>query len=268
MATDDWEKLRHRLARPDFEVGRLLVGLDFDGTLAEIAATPAEAALTSETRRLLELLSRRSDTRVAVLSGRALADVRSLIGLPGIYYAGNHGLEIDGPGIRWAHPQAAAVDRSVWRDIEADLKEFPGAFIEHKRLGAAVHYRSVPPRHHKRLRERLRDRFRMLRDRFRLLRGKKTFDLRHTLSWNKGDALEMIRKSMDGQHGWMAVFVGDDLTDEEAFQTIGPRALTVRIGRVRDSAAEYVIPRRHLVDRILESLAKRTGHGRVDRNAA
>ena len=57
----------------------------------------------------------------------------------------------------------------------------------------------------------------------------------------------------------MAVFVGDDATDEEAFQTIGPRALTVRIGRVKYSAAQYVIAHRRLVDPLLKVLARRSG---------
>jgi trehalose-phosphatase len=235
------------------------VGLDFDGTLAEIAATPAQASLSAQTRRLLRLLCLRPDTRIAILSGRSLRDVRRLVRFRGIYYAGNHGLEIRGPGIRWSHPQARAAGRALWRSLESGLRKFPGAFIEDKRLGAAVHYRGVAPRHLRRLKEGIRNWLRGPGDGFRMLDGKKTFDLRPALSWDKGRALELIRKRLKGRPGWTAVFVGDDATDEEAFRTIGPRALTVRVGRIKTTAADFVLPRRQWVDRLLEILARRSG---------
>ncbi len=253
---NDWEKLKTRLERLDFAGGRVLIGLDFDGTLADIVETPAEAFLGPATRRLLLALRRRPDTKLAVLSGRALDDVRRLVGLSGVYYGGNHGLELSGPGVSWSHPATGPVARSVFEDIEQVLRVFPGAALEHKGLGAAIHYRQVAQSHHERLRDRLKRRFHLLRDRFRLLHGKKTYDLRSKVAWNKGNALGEIRRHLAG--GWMALFIGDDVTDEEAFRTLGPRALTVRVGRVKRSAAEYVLPHRRLVDRMLEILARRS----------
>lgn len=252
----DWDRLRARLSKPDFRRGRLLVALDFDGTLAELADTPRQAALSARTRRLLEALNRRRDTTVAILSGRALSDVKELVGLPQAYYAGNHGLEIEGPGWRWRHPQIKTLNRSLLKSLEEDLKEFPGAFLEHKSLGLAVHYREVAPRHIKSLAARLRGRVSPLADHFRLLPGKKALDLRSAVAWDKGHALEKIRRNLKGE--WTALFVGDDRTDEEAFQTLGLAALTVRIGRVKKSAAGYVIPHRRLVDNLLETLAGRS----------
>jgi len=181
-----------------------------------------------------------------------------MVGVPGIYYSGNHGLEIRGPDIHWVHPRAEEVSRSIWRGIESELEAFPGAFIEHKGLGAAVHYRAVPRGSLRRLREKVRRRIAGLKDRFRFLHGKMTVDLKPNVRWDKGNALETIRRVLPGS--WMAVFVGDDVTDEEAFETIGPRALTVRIGRVSASSAQYVIPHRRLVDRLLEKLAGRSGN--------
>jgi trehalose-phosphatase len=254
-----WLRLQARLSAPDFAGSRLLIALDFDGTLSEIVDTPDQAVLSAETRRLLILLSRRPDTKVAIISGRALEDVRRRVGLPGLYYAGNHGLEIEGPGIRWAHPRSAGLDLAVREALEGDRREFPGLLVEYKRLGFAVHYRGVPTLHHGRLRVRMRARLLGLRKRYRLLHGKKTFDFRLDLPWNKGHALRSIRRTLAG--GWTSVFVGDDVTDEEAFATIGPRALTVRIGRVRRSAAQYVLPSRRLVEPLLERLARRPGGG-------
>lgn len=258
IKNNGWDRLQKRLLRADFDAGRLLVGLDFDGTLAEIVETPKKAALTKKTRRLLLALCRRPDTKVAILSGRALGDVRSLVGLPGVYYAGNHGLEIQGPGIRWRHPQVQPIASSIICGLEADLGDFPGAVVEYKRLGLAVHYRRVPRGRLSQLTERLREKLSPLRGRFRFLFGKMTFDVRSTVSWDKGHALETIRRILPG--GWMAVFVGDDITDEEAFQTIGPKALTVRVGRVRRSSAQYVVAHRRFVDRLLHAFARRRGN--------
>lgn len=251
----DWDRLQQRLAKTDFASTRLLVGLDFDGTLADIAATPDQAKLTPRTRALLDELAARPDTRVAILSGRALDDVKRKVGLAGIYYGGNHGLELEGPSLRWTHPGALELDGDLRRALEKTLASFPGALVEDKRFGVALHYRAVPERRVRRLRERVREKLRRLQEGFRIHRIKKAFELRPDVGWDKGHALETIRRTLVG--GWLAVFVGDDRTDEDGFRTLGPQALTVRVGRTSRSAARFVVPRREFVDRLLERLAHR-----------
>ena len=191
-----------------------------------------------------------------MLSGRALEDIEKRVGLPGVYYAGNHGLQIDGPGLQWTHPHAGELDAASWRPLEDDLKNIPGAIIERKRLGMAVHYRKVPKRYVRRLADRVRARFAVLRDRFRILRGKKTYDIRSSVPWNKGHALDAIRKQLTG--GWMGVFIGAARTVEEGFRPLGPKALTIRVGRVNASQAQYIFSDRNQVDRLLKSLAARS----------
>jgi trehalose-phosphatase len=254
-----WPFLLERLAAPEFARARLLLALDFDGTLSEIARVPHEAVLSPRTRGLLTALSRRPDTKVAVISGRSLEDLREKVGLTGVFYAGNHGLEIEGPGIRWAHPCAVGLDLAVREALEEELREFPGLLVEHKRLGVAVHYRGVPAKHHRRLRLRMRARLFDSPTRYRLLHGKRVFDFRLDVAWDKGHALQAIRRTLKG--AWTSVFVGDDATDEEAFETIGPRALTMRIGRVRSSAAQYLMRDRVQIDTFLDALARRPAGG-------
>lgn len=251
----DWDRVRDRLGKADFVATPILLGLDFDGTLAEIVDSPDRAFLSPATRGLLRALAIRPDVKVAVLSGRALEDIKKRVGLPGVYYAGNHGLEIAGPGVRWTHPHVGQLGADIWRPLEADLLGIPGVIVEHKRLGVAVHYRRVPKRYVRRLSDRVRARFARMRDRFRILRGKKTFDIRSALPWDKGHALDAIQSRLPG--GWMGVFVGDDRTDEEGFRTLGAKALTIRVGRVSFSEAQYVFPHRRQVDRLLRSIAER-----------
>lgn len=251
----DWARVKERLGKADFAATPILLGLDFDGTLAEIVDSPEKALLSPATRGLLQALAVKPDVRVAILSGRALEDIKNRVDLPGIYYAGNHGLQIDGPGLQWTHPRVGELDAGIWRPLEDDLKGIPGAIVERKRLGVAVHYRRVPKRFIRRLTDRVRARFVGLRDRFRILRGKKTFDIRSSVPWDKGHALNAIRKRLSGD--WVGVFIGDDRTDEEGFRTLGRRALTIRVGRVSTSEAQYVFSHRKQVDRLLRSIAER-----------
>lgn len=237
----------------EFLTSRILLGLDFDGTLSEIVDSPGKAVLSSKTRRLLRALIRRPDIKIAVLSGRALKDIKERVELPGVYYAGNHGLQIEGPGLEWTHPRVGELDAAIWRSLKEDLEDIPGAIIERKGLGIAVHYRKVPKRYLRRLASRVRARFAGLRGIFRILHGKKTYDIRSAVPWNKGHALEAIRNQLTGR--WMGVFIGDDRTDEEGFSTLGPRALTIRVGRASASKAQFVLSHRKQVDRLLEALA-------------
>lgn len=251
----DWERVQRRLSGGGFRAGGILLGLDFDGTLSELVESPGRAVLSPAAGRWLRRLARRPDVKVAVLSGRSLEDVRGRVGLHGVYYAGNHGLQIRGPGLDWTHPSVGPLDASVWSPLAEDIKDIPGALIEKKRFGLSVHYRNVPPRFVRRVAERVRARLAAVGGRYRLLPGKKTFDIRAAVRWNKGHALEAIRERLAGT--WRGVFIGDDHTDEEGFATLGRRALTIRVGRVQDTSAQFVFSRRAQVDRLLEALAAR-----------
>jgi trehalose 6-phosphate phosphatase len=249
-----WSRIKERLSRADFAAAPILIGLDFDGTLSALVDSPEKAVLSSLTRRLLRALVRRRDIKVAVLSGRSLKDIKKRVGLPGVYYAGNHGLQIDGPLLRWAHPQAAALSEALSRGLKSDLEDIPGALVEHKGLGVSVHYRNVSKSRVRLLERRVRARFAGSRG-VRVLRGKKALDIRSSVHWNKGHALEAIRAHLPGR--WRGVFIGDDSTDEEGFRTLGERALTIRVGS-GVSSAQYVLARRGQVDRLLGALAART----------
>lgn len=251
----DWGRVKDRLARRDLASARLLLGLDFDGTLSEIVDSPDAASLSPRTRRLLSALTMRRDVRVAVLSGRTLADIRGRVGLKGVFYAGDHGLQIEGPGLAWIHPRAEGRAPDAFARLAARLRGVPGALLERKRLGLAVHYRRVPRARLPELRKAVEACLAELGGRYRVLHSKKTYDFRSTVAWNKGHALRTIRRSLAG--AWRCVFVGDDRTDEEGFATLGGRALTIRVGRVKETAAQFVFERREQVDRLLSAVAAR-----------
>lgn len=259
MTARNWASLKARMCQGDLAAGRLLLALDFDGTLADIAPTPRTAVLGDRTRMILERLVRRPDTRVAIISGRSIADLRDRAEIPGIYYSGNHGLEIEGPGIRWSHPQAQYLDLATTAALTEDTADLPGVLVERKQIGFAVHYRLAGERERAELRRRMFARLAELQSRYRLVHGKMVYDFRLDVSWGKAHALREIRRTLIG--GWTSMFIGDDTTDEEAFAEIGPRALTVRVGRVRRSSAQYVVPSRRIVDELLDRLSRRAAGG-------
>ena len=122
--------------------GRLVLLLDFDGTLAPIVERPEMAGMPDATRRALERLMAMPGVEVAVVSGRGLADVRDRAAIPGIAYAGNHGMEIHGPGVERIHPEAEAARpllEEARRRVESAIGGVPGAWVEDKQLTLSVH---------------------------------------------------------------------------------------------------------------------------------
>jgi trehalose 6-phosphate phosphatase len=124
---------------------RLLVLLDYDGTLTPIANDPRDAWLPREVQALLGRLIRYPRVHVGVISGRALGDLRERVGLTGVIRAGCHGLEIEADGLAFVHPLATAYQEAV-RTAEEALRlhagSIPGIQIESKGLTVALHWRN------------------------------------------------------------------------------------------------------------------------------
>jgi trehalose 6-phosphate phosphatase len=216
---DAWRAARQRAQS-------MLVALDFDGTLTPIVSHPDEAHLAPDVATVLDRLVRRVDTRVAVISGRALDDVRRRTGVPGIVYAGNHGLEMHGPGIAFEHVEAARARpalQAVARRLEEVLRDLTGAWVEDKGLTVTVHFRNVSdPRTELRVRARVIP----LVSAFPTLRcteGRKVVEVRPAVRWDKGHALLWLAGHADLPDAAPCLYVGDDRTDEDAFRVVAQR---------------------------------------------
>jgi trehalose 6-phosphate phosphatase len=206
--------------------GHLLLGLDFDGTLTPIMPRPEDAALPRDAGDVLLSLSRRADTWIAILSGRALRDIAQKVGLDGAFYAGNHGLEITGPGVHRVHEQAEAA-RSLMAELSArlqhDLAAIPGAQLEDKGLTLSVHYRRAPDEHAERRSVATVEQLCAPFDELRVTHGKKVVEVRPAVDWHKGEALRFLRDTIArGAAPVPTVFIGDDITDEDGFRQVGP----------------------------------------------
>ncbi|MBI4386652.1 MAG: trehalose-phosphatase [Elusimicrobia bacterium] len=141
-----WKDLKHTLLNGRWPHQPLLIGLDFDGTLSPLVHKPALARLPADIRRLLRRLARGSGIGVAIVSGRSLEDITARVGMRGIYYSGNHGLEIRSPRAVWRHPKTAKASRDIRRlngILSPALKSFPGTLIENKGPTLSIHYRGT-----------------------------------------------------------------------------------------------------------------------------
>jgi trehalose-phosphatase len=200
----------------------MMVALDFDGTLSPIVARPEDAALLPGFSAALAGLVARRDTVAAVVSGRGLSDVRRRIGLNAVYYAGNHGFEIEGPETRRVHEAAARARPDLERCVDAlrsALADEPGTEVEDKGWTLSIHYRRAEREGAEaRVRSAVHEHCR--RPGLRVTGGKKVFEVRPDVRWDKGYATRFLIDVVAGDGELPAIFIGDDRTDEDAFRVV------------------------------------------------
>lgn len=240
-----WPLLERQVA----SAGRVLVVLDYDGTLAPIVDHPSKARLPIATKGLLGRLARQPGVRVALLSGRCLSDLKRLVGVRGLYYGGNHGLELQGPSLRYVNPVARANRPFVKRiadELKIILRSVPGAWVEEKGLTLSVHRRNVPQgasRRFRRLVAQLTAPY-VKQGAIRVTRGKRVIEVRPPVDWDKGETVKWLLRRLAARGGvrrTAVICLGDDETDEDAFALVNHAGgISVRVGGpARRTVAEY-----------------------------
>jgi trehalose 6-phosphate phosphatase len=222
------------------EAGGVFVGVDFDGTLAPIAATPEEPEIAADCRNALAALVAHPAVTVGVVSGRALDDLRARVDVDGVAYAGNHGLELEYRGRRETHPAAATHRphlRAVRRELEAHIGDVPGCTIEDKDLTLTVHYRRTPPAAVEDIEEAVRAVVPADDPCLRVSEGKSIFEIRPAIDWDKGSAVLYLVEHLNGID--RVVYVGDDATDEDVFAVLDDDEIGVHVGPGHGSVADY-----------------------------
>lgn len=216
-----------------------LLALDYDGTLAPIASRPDEARVPTSTTAILERLAACPRYRLAIVSGRALDDLRRRIPAAHVL-VGNHGLEIDGDGVSFRHEEAAALANAVVRacdDIERALDGTPGAFVERKGMSATVHYRNTPTLLVPLIKETVLAAAAPYAEKVFVKSAAKALELRPRVRWNKGLAVCLLLGHMTTAHPGLLT-AGDDATDEDMF-SISPREISIKVGDAHATRARY-----------------------------
>ena len=228
-----WPQVRRQLN----QAGQILLLLDYDGTLAPIAPRPELAILPPETRQAVSRLNRRERYTVGLVSGRGLADLMAMVDLPGLIYAGNHGLEIQGPAWDFIHPAAAEWRPELERlanALQERLGGYAGVLVEGKGLTLSVHYRLTPAELRPPVHTAFEETARAAQQdgRARVTRGKEVLEVRPNVDWDKGKAIARI--AADFPADTLPVFFGDDLTDEDGFAAVEQLGgLSVLVGPAR-----------------------------------
>lgn len=235
--------------------------LDYDGTLTPIVATPDLAVLSEEMREAVRQLSEKY--KVAVVSGRATDDVRSKVQLDHLFYAGSHGFEIVLPdGEVKTHPQAQEIRttiKQVYKDMREKVASVTGALVEDVKYTISVHYRLVAEADFPKVRQAVEDVLRQYPN-LRKTDGKKVFELRPNIDWDKGKAVEWILNSLKFQADKnKAVYIGDDTTDEDAFAVLEGKGFGLLVAeKLRPTKAHYFVRNVKEVEQVLRHFVNRS----------
>jgi len=213
--------------------------LDFDGTLVELAPEPDAVVVDDRLRRLLASLEGRFPDRLALLSGRSVAQLHGMLGAGGRFaIGGSHGAELRWADGRTRLPGAVADLEPIYAEMEALRARHPAVVVERKTFGAGLHYRLAPEAEaeaHALAAALAAPRGLVLQP------GKMMIEIRAGGA-DKGSALThfMGEAAMAGTH---PVFLGDDLTDEAGFRAAAALGgAGILVGPARDTAAAYRLP--------------------------
>lgn len=235
------------------------VFLDFDGTLSPIVDDPDDAFMPDPLRRAVRELAQTCP--VAVVSGRDRTDVTTRVGLEGLAYAGNHGVDIVAgdqhktlPRVEEAMPDVARAEQQLRRRLD----RLPGALIERKRYSVAAHYRKVQSED---VLAQVEDVVQSVANEtgLRLRYGEKVFELEPAVDWHKGRALDWLVETLprvDPNESFI-VYVGDGETDEDAFAALRGRGAGVHVGDpVTTTLADYRVADPDGVLKLLQWMAR------------
>lgn len=251
-----WGAVEQRLR----QAGRVALFTDFDGTLVPIRQSPDAVRMSPAVGKLLEKIVQKGIT-VGLVSGREIANLRTSVGLLGIWYVGEHGYVVRRPDshveILLSPSQRARMGRAR-RQLTRQLRSVSGILLEPKEVSVAVHYRQASPRSRtlawtviRRLLEKYPD--------LHLLSGKKVWELLPGSRVSKWTAIQRILRFERGreQKRWLVFYLGDDSTDERVFEKM--KGISVAVGKHQQTEARFFLRSSGEVRLFLQKLCETIG---------
>ncbi|HVK13562.1 MAG TPA: trehalose-phosphatase [Gemmataceae bacterium] len=238
----DLDLILERLCRVARTGRRVALLFDYDGTLAPVRPTPAEATLPPATRRGLERLAANDRLVLGVLSGRAMADLRGMVRMPGAYLGGTGGLELDLRGRKLSPPGLEAalgpLDQ-IAAKLQVVAGRHIGAWVEQKPCGLTLHYRGVEPARVTGLRREAADVVRAWPGQFRMEDVTLGLEVVPDLGWDKGTAVREMLAEAGGEP--FPVYAGDAANDAPAFRAAeSAGGLSIGVGPAAPPAMAHV----------------------------
>lgn len=234
--------------------------LDFDGVIAPIVEIPSMARISSVARQSLIACAKKMP--VAIITGRTLSDIEKRVGLSDVIYAGNHGVvwKMDGHIHRNEIPRNAMAAFSEARNLLLQhAKLFPGLNVEYSDLALALGYRTLSAVQAAEFRIGAIEKSEIFvrAGDIRILDNLFTFEIMPMSEWTKGSCARHIY-NLTRKGSAVAVYIGDSLTDEDAFREFATSGITFRVGKSDTSVAQYYFNSRSGVNRFLCDLSNQT----------
>ncbi|KAI9113688.1 hypothetical protein K1719_014939 [Acacia pycnantha] len=251
---------------------QIVMFLDYDGTLSPIVNDPDRAFMSDQMRKTVRKLATSFPT--AIVTGRCRDKVYSFVRLAELYYAGSHGMDIKGPTTSSKYNKGSKAEAilfqpaneflpmidEVYRVLVEKTKSTPGAMVENNKFCVSVHYRCVDEKKWSELAHQVKS---VLKEypKLRLTQGRKVFEIRPTIKWDKGKALEFLLESLGFANcaDVFPVYIGDDRTDEDAFKKLRDRGqgLGILVSKFpRDTCASYSLQEPEEVKDFLQRLVE------------
>lgn len=260
-AVEHQEELEERLSGK-----RPAVFLDYDGTLTPIVDRPEDAVISESMRDAVSGLASRCP--VCVVSGRDRQVVQELMGLDDLIVAGSHGFDIWSPDEGKIQHDAGEGTGELLDEVKArlqqDIEPFEGAAVEPTKASVAVHYRLVSEENRPKIKEIVDAVLDEHPDDLKVTPGKMVYEIQPNIDWDKGKAVLYLLGALDlDRDDVVPMYLGDDLTDEHAFEALAGRGIGIFVGRADDpetagrtTAADYSLHTFEEVERFLDTLAR------------
>ena len=229
---EHWEYIARRIRA----ARRVVLFLDFDGTLVRFASRPEQVRLSSRARSILGRLARHPRVTLVVISGRRRADLRRHVAIQPIRYFGLYGSERSRHHGQLPKAAESALQRAR-AQLARRLSSYPGVWAEDKHTSLCVHLRGVPPRVQRRVRRELRSLARPFQRSLRLFENLRDADIVPRSNSGKGAAVRRFLAQPRFRRA-LPIYFGDDLSDEPAFAAVR-RGVAVRVGPPRPTHARY-----------------------------
>lgn len=230
---EQWDRVAKRIRASR----RVVLFLDFDGTLVEIQPLPGGVRLPREARRALEMLARHRRVTLAVISGRRRAELQRHIGIPDMDYLGLYGWERNG-NAKFSLPAEAALARAR-RNLLVELATYPGVWIEPKRNSFSIHLLGTRAEIQNRVRRRVRELLEPFEKTLHVFENLRDIEV---LPISIGDKGAAVRKFLGKARlrGALPIYFGDDWSDEPAFAAVR-RGISILVGKRRPTRAQFYL---------------------------
>ena len=234
-AFDQWYKAKG--------MAEIALFLDFDGTVTPIVARPEWAVMNDKVRLLIKELA--GLCKVAFVTGRDLDDIIERVAIGKVSFAGSHGFSVqmdDGYRIEFGQAYLDALGHAA-EALCRDLEPLPGLQIERKRFAIAIHTRGASEPTAQQATE-LVARFLDGHSELVLGHGKKVLEIRPAMDWHKGRAVRwMMQRWQRNSPRMVPIMIGDDITDEDAFDEISTDGMAILVGdHGRTTKAAFGLP--------------------------